>query len=49
MGRAARARIEAQFTLAHMLDRAEHILGRVAAGRPAVAPTAAELPSRPSR
>jgi glycosyltransferase involved in cell wall biosynthesis len=35
LGRAARGRIEAQFTLEHMLDRAEAILGRVAAGRPA--------------
>ena len=39
MGRAARRRIESQFTMAHVLeDRAEDILGRVAAGRPAGSP-----------
>jgi glycosyltransferase involved in cell wall biosynthesis len=36
LGRAARARIEGTFTLEHMLDRAEAILGRVATGSPAV-------------
>ena len=34
LGRAARARIEARFTLTHMLDRAERLLGRIAAGAP---------------
>jgi glycosyltransferase involved in cell wall biosynthesis len=42
LGRAARARIEATFTLEHMLDRAEAILGRVATGRPAVGLTGGE-------
>jgi glycosyltransferase involved in cell wall biosynthesis len=42
LGRAARARIESTFTLEHMLDRAEAILGRVAAGRAAVERTGEE-------
>jgi glycosyltransferase involved in cell wall biosynthesis len=35
LGRAARARVEAEFTRAHMLDRTERILARIAAGAPA--------------
>jgi glycosyltransferase involved in cell wall biosynthesis len=34
LGRAARARIERTFTMTHMLDRAEQILRRIAAGEP---------------
>jgi glycosyltransferase involved in cell wall biosynthesis len=34
LGRAARARIEGTFTMTHMLDRAERILTRIAAGEP---------------
>jgi glycosyltransferase involved in cell wall biosynthesis len=34
LGRAARARIESTFTMTHMLDRAEQILRRIAAGEP---------------
>jgi glycosyltransferase involved in cell wall biosynthesis len=35
MGRAARARVEQEFTMEHMLDRAEVVLARIAAGAPA--------------
>jgi glycosyltransferase involved in cell wall biosynthesis len=35
MGRAARGRIEREFTMAHMVDRAERVLERIAAGAPA--------------
>ncbi len=34
LGRAARARIEDTFTMAHMVDRAERVLTRIAAGEP---------------
>jgi glycosyltransferase involved in cell wall biosynthesis len=34
LGRAARARVESTFTMPHMLDRAERILMRIAAGEP---------------
>jgi glycosyltransferase involved in cell wall biosynthesis len=34
LGRAARARVESTFTMAHMLDRAERVMARIAAGEP---------------
>jgi glycosyltransferase involved in cell wall biosynthesis len=34
LGRAARQRVEREFTMEHMLDRAEEILGRIAASEP---------------
>jgi glycosyltransferase involved in cell wall biosynthesis len=34
LGRAARARIEETFTMEHMIDRAERVIERIAAGEP---------------